>query len=440
MKLEIPETEKQIGIELYCTDSDGIKGILRQEVQDFIVNEISNIKELEEGKHLILNFTKRNWDLHHIIRNLSRKLGISQKRIGYAGTKDKRAITKQKISIYNIQKEVIDSIKIKDLDLEFRGYSNKQIQLGDLIGNEFKIIIRNIELDEQTLHSRIKCTTDKIKELGGVPCFFGIQRFGAFRPITHDIGKSIVKGNLKEAAIAYIAKSYIHEPLETRRVRDFVFKTHDYDYGLKEYPLHLRYERAMMHHLKTNVDDFIGAFTVLPKGIYKIFIHAYQSYIFNKILSKRIKEGLPLNSAIDGDIVCFKSDIGLPNVHKTQKVTLKNLAGINNLIKRKRAFVTAPLIGYDTEFASGRMGEIEMQVFKNENISCEYFKIPDMSDMSSKGMRREILLSVNPKFKVESDELNSNMFKTTLEFSLPKGSYATTVLREYMKAEPIDMS
>jgi len=55
-------------------------------------------------------------------------------------------------------------------------------------------------------------------------------------------------------------------------------------------------------------------------------------------------------------------------------------------------------------------------------------------------MRREILLSVNPKFKVESDELNSNMFKTTLEFSLPKGSYATTVLREYMKAEPIDMS
>jgi tRNA pseudouridine13 synthase len=113
---------------------------------------------------------------------------------------------------------------------------------------------------------------------------------------------------------------------------------------------------------------------------------------------------------------------------------------MNNLVKRKRAFVTAPLIGYDTKIASGAPGEIERDVLEKMNVDLEGFKVPAMDKMGSKGLRREILLGVDPQYSISEDELNAGKYSVKLDFSLPKGSYATTVLREYMKVEPSRMS
>ena len=113
---------------------------------------------------------------------------------------------------------------------------------------------------------------------------------------------------------------------------------------------------------------------------------------------------------------------------------------MNRLIKRNRAFITAPLPGYNTEFASGIPGEIEQEILKEFKVPLEGFNIEEIPEMSSKGIRREILLQVEPKFKVAEDDLNSGKSKAVIEFMLPKGSYATTVLREYLKVDPLQMS
>jgi len=438
--MEVPSVEKQIGIDLYHTTTDGIGGVLRQEIDDFIVTEITNREEGDTGKYLILELTKRNWDMHHVIRDISRILRISQKRIGFAGTKDKRAVTTQKIGIYDMTPQAVEQVHLKDVELKVIGRSNKSVELGDLTGNEFRITVRDIGLAIDDLQARLQTITDGILASGGVPNFFGIQRFGAIRPITHLVGEAIVRGDPEDAALTYIARSFPDEPEETKHARDHVQSTRDYIEGLKRYPLHLRYERAMMHHLVTGPDDFVGAFSLLPKNILKMFVHAYQSFSFNKTLCLRIREGLPLNRAVDGDIVCFKNKAGLPDASRTQKVTSQNLDGMNNLIKRGRAFVTAPLAGYDTEFASGLPGEIEQLVIREMGVSLEGFRVPLMPELASKGLRRPILLCAEPAFTVDKDELNSGKTKAVLEFSLPKGSYATTLLREYMKVEPARMS
>ncbi|MBW6469741.1 MAG: tRNA pseudouridine(13) synthase TruD [Methanosarcinaceae archaeon] len=438
--MQIPEIEKKTGIDIYTTTTEGIGGMLRQEIDDFIVTEITNREEGDSGKELILELTKRNWDMHHVIRDLSRKFGISQQRIGFAGTKDRRAVTTQKISINNMTPQAVDAIYLKDVELKVIGRSNRPVKLGDLTGNGFKIIVRDIELSEDELQRRLQKTTDEILETGGVPNFFGIQRFGAIRPITHLVGEAIVHGNIEEAALAYIARSFPDESEENRRVRDHVFKTRDYAWGLEQYPLNLRYERSMMHHLVTDPDDFVGAFGILAKSIRMMFVHAYQSYMFNQILCERVKEGLPLSAAVEGDIVCFKNKDGLPDISRTEKVTLQKLNGINNLIKRRRAFVTAPLIGYSTEWASGQQGEIEHRIFEKSGVPIEGFKVPAMPELASKGLRREMLLYAQPEYVASEDELNAGKTKTLLEFSLPKGSYATTLLREYMKVDPKRMS
>ena len=427
-----PQLERKIGMELYVTKTLGVGGNIRQLIDDFYVEEISSKTESKEGRYLIVELNKRDWDMHHVIRDLSRSLGISQKRFSWAGTKDKRAITKQKISIWDVSEEELGNIHLPRVELHAIGRSIKKVGLGDLLGNSFRITISGVALPPEEAEKRIQLISDEIAQVGGVPNFFGVQRFGTLRSITHLVGDVIIKGDFERAALTYIAKPFTSEPAEVRSAREYVWGTHDFKGGLRLFPRYLRYERAMMNHLVSNPSDYIGAFRILSPGLKKLFVHAHQSYIFNKILSRRLQKGLPLNIAMEGDIVCFVNKSGLPDISRLQFVKNDNVDGINNLIRRKRAFVTAPLVGYESQLAKEEPGEIERAVIDEMRIDLTDFAIPKMPELASSGLRREVLLSVQPIHEI-NDELNASCTKVALEFSLPKGCYATVVLREYMK-------
>jgi len=428
MGIPAPPLEQKVGIELYLTKTPGMGGKIRQQIEDFYVEEITNREEGAEGKYLILELTKRDWDMHHLIRELSRALGVSQKRFGFAGTKDKRALTKQKMSIWDVDEDALKRINLPGVELKVIGRSNKKVVLGDLWGNAFRIVISDIELPLDIVKERVKSITDEIAQIGGVPNFFGVQRFGVQRPVTHLVGEAIVRGDFERATLTYLAETSPNEPEEVQSARSALAKDLDFQEALKEFPLFLRYERAMLNVLVQNPEDCLGALRALPQKLQQMFVHAYQSYLFNKILSERLRRGLPLNSALPGDIVCFPNKAGLPDVLRTQRVTEDNVEGINNLIARKRAFITAPLFGYESQFADGVPGEIERSVI-SVKIEKDNFRIPEAPELASKGRRREILCYLCPSYEVKQE--------VVLQFSLPKGSYATTALREYMKTDPL---
>jgi len=165
--MEVPQIEKKIGISLYSTDIEGTGGWLRQEVEDFTVREITNREEGKEGKYLILELRKRDWDTHHLTRTLAKVLQISQKRIGVAGTKDKRAFTTQKISIFDIDASEVENIHLKDIELKVLGRSRKSIELGDLWGNDFVIKIRDIASPAEETKKLLEKTTNEILAQNG---------------------------------------------------------------------------------------------------------------------------------------------------------------------------------------------------------------------------------------------------------------------------------
>lgn len=424
--------EKLMGIEAYLTDEDGVGGDLRLDTGDFMVNEMSGFKVGKSGDFLILRLTKENWETHHLLRDISRQLGISDERIGIAGTKDKRAVTTQLISIRGISEEQLSRVDLPRVRLEPIGRANKNIGLGDLRGNEFDIIIRNIELPPEVLDTRIKAIKGSIDAAGGIPNFFGYQRFGIVRPVTHLVGKKLVQGDVEGAAMTYIAMSFPGENEENRKAREYVGETRDFKEGLKIYPFNLRYERTMMHYLVEHPEDYAGAFRSLSPKLLKLFVHAYQSYLFNRLLSGRMLNGISISEPVEGDVICFTNEDLGPDTSRLETVTNKNLQDIKFLIRRKRAYVTLPLIGKDTAPAPGKAGDEERKILDDEGITIGDFNLSAMPDLVSSGLRREILLRAGPDIKPGNGTAE-------LKFALPKGCYATTVLREFMKCDPEHM-
>ncbi len=423
------ELEKLMGIETYLTDEDGIGGDLRVNVEDFRVNEISDFKVGQSGDYLMLKLTKENWETHHLLRDISRVLGISDERIGIAGTKDKRAVTTQLMSIKGVSEDTIRNVGLPRVQLTPIGRGDHDVGLGDLRGNEFDIIIRNIELSQPDIETRMKGISDKIKAAGGLPNYFGYQRFGIVRPVTHLVGKLLVQGDVEGAAMTYIARSFPGESPENIEARDMVWNTRDFKEGIKRYPFNLRYERTMMHYLIEHPGDYTGAFRSLSSKLSRLFVHGYQSYLFNKILSRRLLKGFSLVEPVEGDVVCFLDAHGEPDTSKQEIVTRKNLPDVKFLARKKRAYVTLPLIGVDTKIGEGEPGTDVKAILAEEGVTPQDFSVSQMTDLASAGLRREILLKADPTILAMEHAAN-------LKFFLPKGCYATTVLREFMKTSP----
>jgi len=124
-----------------------------------------------------------------------------------------------------------------------------------------------------------------------------------------------------------------------------------------------------------------------------------------------------------------------------EKVTEAKADAMNRLVKAGRAFVVAPLFGFKTELSEGVAGEIEREVLKEASISLADFRCESVPELSSEGSYRPILTPFNSD-AVEicstaegSAEEGSEGVKAKFKFFLPKSSYATVVMREFMKSE-----
>ena len=359
--------------------------IIKQTPQDFIVEEIApNGGVVEVGKqydfsggsgeYLIFVLEKTNWDTLGAIRELSRRLHCSEKRIGFAGTKDRRAVTAQRCSAWDVTREQLGGVKIKDITLKPLHYGGR-LSLGDLRGNRFTITVRDFH-GEGKMAKR-------------VPNLFGPQRFGEARPVTHLVGKAIVNGQFHDAVDTYLFETMGGDP--NREIREQC--RGDYAKALREFPHHLKYERSILGHLAKSPNDYVGALRALPRKLLVLFVHAYQSHLFNEIARERLKLGF---EPLEGDIL----EDGVP---------------------------TGPLFGTKCPLAGGKQGELERRVLEGEWLEPKDFEIHGMPDLTSEGLRRKMWMDVEG-FKV----LEKGGDRIKIRFSLPKGCYATTAL-DYLK-------
>ena len=418
----------------YLCDTDGTGGHLKTLPEDFIVREISDPpRQKDNGDYSIATVTARNWETNRMVRLMSRSMGISRDRIGFAGTKDKRAITTQLMSVYGTE-ELWQKVDLKDLKIENIYRGARGIEIGDLIGNDFEISVKNCTMDPSQIRETVDSDISIIKQTGGFPNYFGVQRFGAVRPVTHRVGERLVRGDIKGAVMTYISFTTDEEEERLRLIRERFQKADVSEWAeiRQTMPPAMAFERMMLSKLIENPDDWVGAIEILPANLQMMFVHAYQSLLFNEMLSRRMDAGLPLNMPVEGDIIIPLDANKIPQHENPILTTSKNIDLVTRQVRAGRAFVTITLFGSDGELAEGEMGEIERKVIEENKLSHEDFVIPELSRCTSKGSRREILCPL----KDIGYEMNDEGYK--LKFSLPKGNYATCLLREFMKSEMRD--
>jgi len=432
MPYRICETdEADIGMRYYLSSNEGTGGRLKSTAQDFIVREISDRPQEKEGRFTIADVTSTNWETNRLVRLLSRSLNISREKIGFAGTKDKRAVTTQLMS-FECPPDRLEKVDLKDLEFNNVYTSNRPIRIGDLIGNRFEINVRDITADMKDVPGMIEETAETIRTIGGFPNYFGVQRFGVTRPITHLVGEAIVRGDLKKAVDLYLSYHSPNEGEEIQGIRNRLAHGEDYSSVIPDMPKTMGFEKVMAEHLAKHPEDYRGAIAQMPSNLQMMFTHAYQSYLFNMMLSDRMEHGLPLNKPVIGDIV-IPLDSNRNPIHDNPIVTTeKNIDLVAKQVRTGRAFISITLFGSDSVLADGEMGEIERKVIENEGIKEKDFMVIGLPHCTSKGTRREILCPVNDlQCSFEEDHYS-------VKFSLTKGNYATCLMREFMKSDMTD--
>lgn len=421
--------ESDLGLELFYTQGvPGIGGRLRRAPEDFAVDEISALPPaFEDGKFVIAKVWHRNWEMNRLVRRISTNLRVGRSRIGFAGTKDGRSVATQLMS-FNAPIDDVKALAIPDVEILETYKARRMVEIGDLIGNSFRIKVSDIEpgVDIRSICASVR---EGLDELGGFPNFFGTQRFGSVRPITHLIGKDLIRGDFKGAVMGYVANPMEDEDSNANDARRRLEETEDFEEALKSFPTKLTFERTMIGRLVETPGDYRGALRSLPANLLMMFVHAYQSYLFNRILSERIRRGISIKEPIVGDLILPLNKSNLPDRDNPILTTVDNFEKVKKKTLEGKAFVSGLLYGTESAFAEGVMGEIENAIIGGENIERQDFQIVGLREASSKGTRRELLATFRGLRIVPGDG------EATFEFSLNKGCYATALMREFMKAE-----
>lgn len=365
---------------------------------------------------------------------LNRQLKSS---ITYRGTKDKKAVTLQKIrakditaqQIYNITKDM-SNIRASNFS-----YQKDPFRLSHSKGNQFTITLREVNSDDDSINSALNAL-----KINGFINYFGIQRFGTTRLPTFSVGVEWLNGNFNGAVDIIIGGSTGERFSSARKTW---FTSRDAKKTLNKFPHKSNIERTVLQYFvkKRNTSDCYSAIESLPPLTQSMYLHSYQSYVWNHMVSQRIKiyGVIP----VIGDIVEVTKD-----EDKKDYIYLTN----ENLKEFNMTDVVMPMPGFDVKYPDNKMKEQYVEFMKKDGLDPFNMK-RKQKRASLPGAYRKILgtvsnltweikhyndandvLTADNVFDVSTKlDPNGKQKAVTVRMTLNSSVYATTALREVMR-------
>jgi len=414
-------------MEFYATETPGVVARTKGTPDDFLVTEISDYPLPDpNGEFTVLRVQSRDWEQHELGQAIARRLGIGAGGLKWAGTKDRRAVAERLVSYRGLPPEGELGLPRVAVLESYR--AREGLVLGHHFGNTFAIRVDGFAAPVVDALAMFRRTGEELVRVGRWPNFFGPQRFGEVRPVTHEVGRHLVRGRVDLAVETYLTAIPPSTPAgpgdEARRA---YASTHDAARALREFPHEYRFERSILERLARG-DPPERAFRALGRELRLLFVHAYQALLFNRWLSRRWAAELPADRPVPGDRILRMGKDGTVRSQEGIPVSADNEAECADLVGRGGALLAGPLVGFGTASAEGDPGEILNALLTEEEVAPSMFRVPVAPEVASRGAWRAAYLPTPPIGIAPQEE--SAWFR----FSLPKGAYATVLLREFLKA------
>ena len=425
MKQSSPDIDKLAGIEYYTTEFDGIGGTIKKNTEDFHVQEIiSNIflkqispEQTTSNIFPVYEIRKKGMDSSHAILTLRKKTGLDLKIVGI---KDAKATTIQYASSCIATRKFIKNIDLGKIKLTLVGFSRKPIEKNNLVGNTFDIRIVEPKMD------KLDNITQFLSDINKLGNYYGLQRFGSERLVTHLVGKAILERKFDKATEILLTYTTKYDSKFSREIREKLRDIKSNPNLLREIPPGMDIEKNLAQAILRGKDS-ISALRTIPINIRRLFVQAFQAYLFNKTLSIAIRDDFSLTVPEENDLCfdVFEDSLIFGKIRKYEKEKLTD--------NRMQRLPIIRLPGYSFQPGKNRFDKIIKEFMKQENITAKDFFIKEMQELSeSGGFRQACYVCKNFRYKREDNSL-------LVGFSVPKGSYATILLRELIKpANPIE--
>ncbi|GAY44694.1 hypothetical protein CUMW_083820 [Citrus unshiu] len=273
------------------------------------------------GKFLRFHLYKENKDTQEALGLISKMLGILPRSFGFAGTKDKRSVSTQRITVFKQRASKLAALNKRLIGIRLGDfcYVKEGLLLGQLLGNRFTITLRGVVVDSEDV---IKASANSLGRNGFIN-YFGLQRFGSGSVPTHLVGATLLRGEWKNAVkmildpregdilllflIFFLDLDLEIQRNEISKAREYYKETDDIDGTLRKLPRHLVAERAILQCLKKCPGNYLQALKAIPRTLRMMYVHSYQSFLWNHAASARVqKHGT--EHVVVGDLVFCKGD------------------------------------------------------------------------------------------------------------------------------------
>lgn len=406
------------------SDIPGIGGRIKQYPEDFFVEEMPGYLPSGRGEHIYLFIEKKQRTTTDVIRRLAKAMRVGKSDVGYAGLKDKHAVTRQMFSVW-----LPDADPVRDADrlgrVEMPGIKmlwasrhRNKLRRGHHVGNRFEIRIRGVAPDSLPAAKHV---LERLASMG-VPNYVGEQRFG-YREDNHELGKLLILGQWQSLLDLMLGQPRETDHPATRSGRE-AYERGDYAAALEVWPRHLRHDRQALDALRQgkNAQQAVMNISRQQRGF---LISSLQSVMFNRVLDRRIREDL-FDRLIEGDLA-WKHDSRA--VFAVDLVT----AGVENALgarmPRQEVSPSGPMWGVRMPRASGIVEQWESDALAQMGLTEA--DLGGGPQAYAEGRRRPLRVSLtNPDANAGEDEYGHYI---RVAFELPTGSFATVVLNEMMK-------
>ena len=407
--VSVPRIDSLAGIDCYCTSFAGIGGSIKQRSEGFRVVELADesldisLSYDESHRYPLYVLEKHDIDSNHALFEIEHELHM---RLRIMGIKDSKAETTQYAGMERVIRNPPAELKSRHTRLTLRGFTKHPIGKKFLAGNKFEIMIYNVRSSD---------LSSFVPQIGIVGNFYGLQRFGSERLVTHLVGREIVKRNFMQAVELLLSHTTEFDTQISKEIRSRCADPSNYRQLLKMLPRGMDIERQVLSALVAGRDT-IAALRAIPITIRRLFVQAYQAYIFNICLSRAIIGGEDLLQPETGDL-CFEME-GPATFGRIIKYDPTSMTKVVPAIR---------MAGYTFQPGKGRFENITRTILHEEEVAAKDFYIKEMQELSHQGGFRQAPLWCMD-FSYERDPL-------IISFKLPKGSYATTLLREIIKPD-----